>query len=120
MVESIAVNTGYKDIGVPVIVVVRDCYANIVSFAGQPSGIGDVGIFPIAIVPKEMILILWNVLFQRGDISAVRKKDIGTPIPVVVENRYAACHRFGCVLRWRLIVFEDERTLLQRELYRRS
>src|SRR6266700_2838908 len=97
----------------PVVVEVRHGDANVIAGAGKSGGIGYVCEHSVAIVAEQPIPILGSILFQRGDIRAVREENVRTAIAVVVEDRHSSGHGFRSVAGGCLGIFQAKGNLLQ-------
>ena len=97
VIERVAINAGHEDVFVPVIVVVADGDADVVSGSGEARFFCHVSEVSVAVVFEEAIGIFRGIFFQRFYVGAVAEEDVKFAVVVVVEDRHAACHGFGRV-----------------------
>ena len=88
--QLVVPDAGDEEIDVAVVVVVGGGGAHGVAGSAHARGIGHVGEAQPALVAEEAIGILRRGLLQRWGDGAVREKDVGLPVVVVVQHREPA------------------------------
>src|SRR5579864_2061139 len=92
VVKGVSVNSCNKNVGMSIVVVIPDGDSNVKPGALQSSLFRYVGEDTVAIVTVKAIPVLGVVLFPGCEGSAVGKEDVGSSIPVVVENSDSPGH----------------------------
>ena len=91
-----------------VVVVIADRDADVEAGSCEPGLLCHIGEFAVAVVAEEAIAVFRRSLLQGCDVGAVGEEDVGTAVPVVIEDRNAAGHGFRRIPGWTFVTFEPE------------
>src|SRR5271154_5509777 len=93
VIESIAAEAGYVDIGQAVVVVIGDGYAHAPPFANKSGGGSDIAEFEaVVLVIKRDHAVA--ALFVAVDGGSAHGEDVESAIIVAIDQTGAAAHRF--------------------------
>ena len=100
VIQRVMMHPAYKDVFIPVVVVVADCNAIVVA-ATCKTGLGcNVGEMTVPVILKKTVEKLRGRLVQRSDVGSVREEDVELAIIVVIEEGHATRHGLrGIALR---------------------
>ena len=103
------VNTGYKQIGVAVVIEIAGSRSHRISVACEFRGCSHVGEFHIPVVSEEPIRIFRRAFLKRGHIGAIGEVDIRAAVVIVIEDCQTSRHRFDHPFLGRRAILQDER-----------
>ncbi len=115
VVESVAVNAGHENVRVTVVVIIADRDADIEARSFQARMLSDIGEGAVPVVAEEAVRILRRGFLQSRDVCAVREKDIGPAVAVVIEYCDTASHGFRNIFGRTLTAVEAKRKLFEFE-----